>query len=471
MSRLQQGYLFDGRYKLLKKLGEGGFSEVWLVEDTSAQLTLVLKVFLPVSQLDESGIEMFRQEFALVYNMNHPNLLKYTYFGVCVGHPYLVMPYYNSGSAEDLLGNCSERKAWQFLHDVASGLACMHEHQPPIIHQDIKPANVLLDGNNYIITDFGISSNVRHMLGDSAEGKSTVQGTRPYMPPEKFQNNPIPLVASDIWALGASLYEMLTGRLPFGGAGGQAQLEGAEIPELPGNFSDDLKEIVTQCMSFNSGDRPFAADLAQFAADKVAFFTTGAVRTTGNVSFPSIKISGSQAYTPANPATPIAPEAAPKSKKGLVIGIVAGIVVVVGVVLAVLLLGGKDEQEQKSQQTPYEEAMSFYRRGSQFYRQGMTNTQGQLDKFKQAIACFDSAQYNKDVEFRESGYVDSINFYRGKMFDYCMDEAKKNYSGAFYEDGIRREVVNYLELAKSINNTSEVNQLIDSVKYVYISEE
>ena len=151
------------------------------------------------------------------------------------------------------------------------------------------------------------------------------------------------------------------------------------------------------------------------------------------------------------------------------VGIVAGVVVVVGVFLAVLLLGGKDEQ--KSQQTSYEEAMSFYRRGSQFYHQGMTNTQGQLDKFKQAIACFDSAQYNKDVEFRESGYVDSINFYRGKMFDYCMDEAKRNYSSAFYEDGIRREVVNYLELAKSINNTSEVNQLIDSVKYVYISEE
>ncbi len=187
MSRLQQDFLFDGRYRLRKKLGEGGFSEVWLVDDTSAKITLVLKVFLPSSQLDESGIEMFRQEFALVYNLNHPNLLKYTYYGVCVGHPYLVMPYYNSGSAEDLLGNCSERKAWQFLHDVSAGLACMHEHQPPIIHQDIKPANVLLDGNSYIITDFGISGKARSILGEGGEGQSTVQGTRPYMPPEKFR--------------------------------------------------------------------------------------------------------------------------------------------------------------------------------------------------------------------------------------------------------------------------------------------
>ena len=464
MSQLMQNYLFDGRYRLLKKLGEGGFSEVWLVEDTSAQLTLVLKVFLPSAQLDESGVELFRKEFALVYNLNHPNLLKYTFFGVCDGNPYLVMPYYNSGSAEDLLGNCSERKAWQFLHDVAGGLACLHEHQPPIIHQDIKPANVLLDGNNFIITDFGISSDVRKMLGLSEEEKSTVQGTLPYMPPEKFVANMVPLVASDIWALGASVYEMLTGRLPFGGRGGQLQLEGEPVPPLPGNFSDDLKEIVLQCLSYDPGDRPFAGDLAQFAADKVAFYTTGVSRvTTGNVSFPSIKISGSQAFNSSYPASQTPTN---RSKKGLIIGIAAGAAIIVGVVLAVLL-GGKG----KSAQSTYDEAMSYYRRGCLYYHQGINNTQGQLNKFKQAIACFDSAQYNKDVDFRASGYEDSINYYRGKMFDYCLDEAKKNYSGAFYEDGLRREVVSYLELAKSINNTNEVNRLIDSIKYVYIPEE
>lgn len=464
MSQLIQNNLFDGRYRLLKKLGEGGFSEVWLVEDTSVQLKLVLKVFLPSSELDEWGEELFRKEFALVYNLNHPNLLKYTYFGVCDGKPYLVMPYYNSGSAEDLLGNCSERKAWQFLHDVAGGLACLHDQQPPIIHQDIKPANVLLDGNGFIITDFGISSNVRHLLGLSEEEKSTVQGTLPYMPPEKFVSDMVPLVASDIWALGASMYEMLTGRLPFGGRGGQLQLEGEPIPPLHGNFSDDLKEIVLQCLSYDPSDRPFAADLAQFAADKVSFYTTGVSRvSTGNVSFPSIRISGSQAFNSSHPA-PKTPSN--NSKKGLIIGIAAGAAIIIGVVLAVLL-GGKG----KSVQSTYDEAMSYYRRGCMYYNQGINNTQGQLDKFKQAIACFDSAQYNKDLDFRASGYMDSINFYRGKMYDYCLDEAKKNYSGAFYEDGLRREVVSYLELAKSINNTNEVNHLIDSVKYVYIPEE
>lgn len=462
MSRLQQGYLFDSRYKLLKKLGEGGFSEVWLVEDTSAQLTLVLKVFLPTAQLDESGIEMFRQEFALVYNLNHPNLLKYTYFGVCVGHPYLVMPYYNSGSAEDLLGNCSERKAWQFLHDVSSGLACMHEHQPPIIHQDIKPANVLLDGNSYIITDFGISSNVKHMLGESAEGKSTVQGTRPYMPPEKFQRNQMPLVASDIWALGASLYEMLTGRLPFGGKGGEAQLAGEEVPPLPANYSDDLKEVIMQCLAPVPGNRPFATDLERFAAEHLAqiSYTPSSIHTSnGPYNSSSIHISGQY------PANSSSHAQSPKSKKLPVKGIIIGACVAVVVLLVVLFsLRGK-----KSHQA-YDEAMGFYQRGVQTYQQGMDNTQGQLERFKHALVLFDSAQACQNTEFQEV-YTDSINIIRGNIHDYCLAEAKENLPGAFLENGLRENVLNYLKLAKLINDDSEVNTLIDSIQYIYIPED
>lgn len=478
MSQLQQGYLFDGRYQLLKKLGEGGFSEVWLVEDTSVQLTLVLKVFLPSSQLDESGIEMFRQEFALVYNLNHPNLLKYTYYGVCVGHPYLVMPFYNNGSAEDMLGNCTERKAWQFLHDVSAGLACMHEHQPPILHQDIKPANVLLDGNNYIITDFGISSNVRRMLGESAEGKSTVQGTRPYMPPEKFVPNPIPLVASDIWALGASLYEMLTGYLPFGGKGGEAQLQGAEIPNVPGNFSDDLKEIITQCLSSQPSERPFAADLEQFATAHLAQspYTTGPVRpTSGSIKVSSVQVSGQNVVEPSSATPAPAPTPAPKSKKGLIFGVTAAVGAILIVLGFVLFGGGKgngeDKKDDSSKQYSYEDAMTFYRRGVQSYHQGMNNTEGQLGKFQQALNMFDSAQTLHNAEFSESNYNDSISDMRGKMYDYCLNEAKQNYSGAFLENGVRLNVLDYLNFAKRINNTGEVKKLIDSIQYIYISEE
>lgn len=481
MSRLQQDFLFDGRYRLRKKLGEGGFSEVWLVDDTSAKITLVLKVFLPSSQLDESGIEMFRQEFALVYNLNHPNLLKYTYYGVCVGHPYLVMPYYNSGSAEDLLGNCSERKAWQFLHDVSAGLACMHEHQPPIIHQDIKPANVLLDGSSYIITDFGISGKARSILGDGSDGQSTVQGTRPYMPPEKFRRDQIPLVASDIWALGASLYEMLTGRLPFGGKGGEAQLQGAEIPSLPDSFSDDLRQIITQCLLPEPTARPHATDLEQFAAVHLAQgpFTSGAIHTStsyGGSYGSSIHIETNTPEPEPVPTPNPTPTPEPKTNKALIIGIAAAVLVSIVVILSVVLFGGKGSETTKqsgkiSQQQEYEEVMTFYRRGVQFYNQGMNNTQGQLTKFQQSLDMFDSAKSRKNPEFSESTYPDSINTMRGRMYDYCLETAKRDYSAAFLENGIRQTVLEYLKFAKNINDNSEVNSLIDSIQYIYISEQ
>lgn len=264
MAKLQQGYTFDSRYRLLRKLGEGGYSEVWLVEDTSVGMEQVLKIFLPSAQLDEAAVNLFREEFKLVYNINHPNLLKYSYFGVCVDYPYLLMPYYDRGSAESMIGKISESAAWRYLRDVASGLACLHTQRPAIIHQDIKPANVLLGSDgNFIITDFGISANIHSLFLGGRNG--SVQGTRPYMPPEKFQYNPQILAENDIWSLGASLYELLTGNLPFGSGGGANQLNGTALPPRPGNISYNMWEVITKCLARYPEQRPTARELEYYA--------------------------------------------------------------------------------------------------------------------------------------------------------------------------------------------------------------
>ena len=263
MQLTQNTYFGEGnRYYLEKLLGRGGFSEVWLAKDAITDLELVLKVYAPGTGMDEDGLQTFSKELARVYNLNHPNLLRPQHVDSWQGMPYLLMVYCAQGSLVKRIGGMSEVAIRKVLHDVASGLAYLHAHD--VIHQDIKPDNVLLDdAGNYVITDFGISTRARSTLRKSVAASSSHSGgTIAYMGPERFGKEPAPVKASDIWSLGAMLYELMTGDTPFGEHGGLIQKSGAEIPTIQGNWSDDLKQCVEQMLASNPWNRPTAADLA-----------------------------------------------------------------------------------------------------------------------------------------------------------------------------------------------------------------
>ena len=261
---LKEKRIFDKRYRLTRILGSGGFSEVWLAEDMKvSNQRKALKVYAPGKGLDADGVQLFSKEFELVFDLNHANLLRPAHFDVCDRSPYLVLPYCEQGSAAKLVGKISEEEAWRFLHDVAMGLAYLHEQEPPIIHQDIKPDNVLIDNRgNYLITDFGISAKARSTLRKSM-GNVKSGGTIAYMAPERFGKDNTPIKASDIWSLGATLFELLTGDAPFGEHGGVLQKSGADVPDLTGNWSPELKEIVTLCLLKETWDRPTALQLVE----------------------------------------------------------------------------------------------------------------------------------------------------------------------------------------------------------------
>lgn len=443
MARLQEQFIFDHRYKLIKKLGEGGFAEVWLAEDTSTRVILVLKVYMPASKLDEYGIESFRKEYALVFGLNHPNLMQYTYFGICVGNPYLVMPYYDSGSAEDMIGNCSERNAWAFLKDVASGLACLHEQHPAIIHQDIKPANVLLDGRRYVITDFGISDNVaKHVLANDQGDSPTVVGTVPYMAPERFSGSGQALIASDIWSLGASLYEMLSGKLPFGNEGGKAQQKGGKWDPLPDKYSDELRSVVYQCMSLRPSDRPFAEDLANYASQQFDQVRTSSINISQNHGRKSSRSFDKKK----------------KSSKLVLILVVALAVIAAGVFWYL----NHQKKVEKEKQEAYEAALTEWEQGKVFYQEGMEIGENRIENFEKAYDRFDEAC--KSERFMES-YAGKVDTMKQDIFDCCMSFQKENYTNAFYENGERKLVLRYLELAQKIKpENQEVKLLIDSIK-------
>ncbi len=279
---LKEGLAFADRYKLIKQLGRGGFSEVWLAEDNLTKVQVAVKIYAPGTGLDDNGIKIFTQEFSLVFDMNHTNLLRPTHFDCWDRMPYLIMPLIKNGSAFNYIAEgkmLPEEECWKMLHDVAAGLAYLHEKTPPLIHQDIKPDNILIDDEGrYLITDFGISARVRSTIR-GAEAKEQSGGTLAYMGPERFSSSPKPIMASDVWSLGAMMYELMTGLPPFGNHGGLLQKNGADIPIIEGDYSKELKDIIYSCITKETWDRPSAKKIEDLTYKKIHHIETSLADT------------------------------------------------------------------------------------------------------------------------------------------------------------------------------------------------
>ena len=284
------GELFDGHYKLIRPLStDGATADVWTALDTNTMsdlsqlneidglsedevepygLVVAIKIYRPHNALDIEGEQRFRDEYMIVFNCHHTNLIHPTHFSIFQGIPYLVLPFCRFGSSERLIGReIEEAEIWKYILDVSSGLAYLHALQPPIIHQDIKPGNILIDeNNNFAITDFGISSKRGGQHGYYEDENS---GTMAYMAPERFEEEVEPEPESDIWAVGATLCEILTGNVPFGEEGGWLQLQDdtAPMPTLPG-VSPDLQRLIHACLNKDKTKRPTAAQLMESAKAK-----------------------------------------------------------------------------------------------------------------------------------------------------------------------------------------------------------
>jgi len=292
------GMVFDGHFLLKKLIGKGSFGEVWLAFDQWTELEIAIKMY---AKMDSQDSNEFIKEFKVAFNLNHTNLLHATYLGISKdernSRPYLVMPYCPQGSVAKLLGKMTEEQMWEFIADVASGLAYLHHQPSPIIHQDIKPDNILIAQNGeYVITDFGISQQLRKTL--TRTSGNLASGSAAYMGPERWSKHSMPVKASDIWSLGATIYELIVGDLPFCGHGGVMLKSGAEMPDLPEEFSKELNMVMQSCMALETWDRPTAEQLADYARRK----------TKGESPKPTWKVPAEEpSVTPAKPVQPQTP--------------------------------------------------------------------------------------------------------------------------------------------------------------------
>ncbi len=262
MSELKTGTKVKDRYTLKEFKGSGSFGEVWLAHDEVLDSDVAIKIYI---SLDPRGVEEFKSEYITTQGISHPNLLTTTYFDVWEQRPFLVMKYCAKGSSTNQAGNMDEYDMWQFIHDVAAGLKHLHDMPEPIIHQDIKPDNILVDDNNrFVITDFGISKKIRSTMRKQSK-RAVGAGATAYMGPERFDADPSPVKASDIWSLGVSIYELATGELPFSGLGGGMQKNGAEMPSLDNKWSKDLNMVMQSCLAKEPWDRPTASQLEEYS--------------------------------------------------------------------------------------------------------------------------------------------------------------------------------------------------------------
>ena len=336
-------------YTLEEYIGSGSYGEVWKATDDAAGEEVAIKFYI---MLDERGREEFMSEYQIAYGLHHKNLLTASYLGTWEKRPFLVMRYCPKGSASHLVGNLeptpeNENLLWRFIRDVASGLACLHSQEPdPIVHQDIKPDNILMDTDgNFVITDFGISKKIRSTMR-SQSNRSAKAGAVAYMGPERFSSHPAPIMASDIWSLGASIYEIAMGELPFYGQGGNMLRNGADMPEVDPRWSEDLRNVIYLCLAKEPWDRIKAYELEEFAQNILDS------RLAGSAGFDPRKTR--RKVTPDQPAVPVPPvqeavEPAPKpsKKKHLKGWLIGAAALVAAGVFAVWYVSGADKRLAK----------------------------------------------------------------------------------------------------------------------------
>jgi serine/threonine-protein kinase len=208
------GELIAGRYELEELVGSGGMSNVFRAHDQLLERTVALKILHEQYTRDEDYVERFRREARAVAQLTHPNIVTVIDRGEQDGRQFIVFEYVHGQNLKDLSarGPLEPREAIRLALQVAQALSFAHDRG--LVHRDVKPQNVLLnDDGQAKVTDFGIARSL-DVHGVTQTG--TVLGTSDYIAPEQARGQKVD-PKTDIYSLGAVLYELLTGEVPFSG--------------------------------------------------------------------------------------------------------------------------------------------------------------------------------------------------------------------------------------------------------------
>ena len=315
-----------GRYRFIRKLGSGGMGEVYLAVDARIGQQVAIKVIqseaspYPTADATTMATRLFQREAMTIAKLDHPHILPLFDYGEASINgktlTYLVMPFRQEGSLLDWLRRRSSSELLS-LQDVAhivsqTADALQHSHDRQVIHQDIKPSNLLIrevsgapNRPDVLLADFGIAK----FTTATAAQSQVIRGTPTYMAPEQWAGRPVP--ATDQYALAIMAYELLISRPPFQGNSMQMMYQHLNVqPQPPSMLSGDLPADVDTVLlhalakdpsgrfaSITAFAQAFRQSVQHAAVDRRMKMPSTSTSTSGSDVYAVLAISEAEAHT------------------------------------------------------------------------------------------------------------------------------------------------------------------------------
>jgi serine/threonine-protein kinase PpkA len=247
-------FLIEG-YRVLRKIGEGGMASIFLAQSAQGGPPQVLKVMQLDRAVEADGLQRFIQEYALLAQIEHPNVARIFRQDFSVGHAYIAMEYFPRGDlrARMKAGPIDAETAIAYIKQTAAGLSAIHD--VGIVHRDMKPDNLMLRQDGTLaLADFGVAKQVSMKITDTGDGD--IVGTPYYLSPEQALGQPVD-ARCDIYSLGVLAFELLTGRKPYHASSAQELLNlhvHGEVPLLPTEHAH-LQAVMESMMAKDRAQR------------------------------------------------------------------------------------------------------------------------------------------------------------------------------------------------------------------------
>jgi len=266
--------LFDGRYLIVRKLGSGGMANVYLAHDQELGRRVAIKILDDRHAADEQFVERFRREAQNAAGLSHPSIVSIYDRGEAEGTYYIAMEYVEGRTLKELLvarGPSPLGIAIDYTRQILSALRFAHRNG--IVHRDIKPHNVIVDGEGRVkVMDFGIA---RAGAASQMTEAGSIIGTAQYLSPEQARGAPVDQT-SDLYSTGIVLYELMTGTVPFNG---ETPVEIAmkhlsQVPAAPSThraeIPRDLDYVALRALAKDPSDRYHSAEEMDSDLERIA---------------------------------------------------------------------------------------------------------------------------------------------------------------------------------------------------------